>query len=378
VNLLCERFNLYHTHVYTLDGKRLRLRAGYGKAGQVMLEEGHTIPLNREQSLVARAARSREIIVAQDVTQEPGFMPNPLLPETKAEIAVPLVIGDEVLGVFDAQAREVGRFIERDIDVFRTLAGQLATAVQNAVYVEELQRTTNRLREVDRLKSEFLANMSHELRTPLNSIIGYAEIMMMGIDGDMDPETLEDIKAIYENGQHLLAMINDILDLAKIEAGRLTLKFEEDVDLTQVLEESESSNASLFANKPVDLRLVIEDELPNIRADRLRLHQIFNNLISNAQKFTPEGHVEVRAYPQGSHWVCVTVEDTGIGIAEEDIAGIFERFEQIDGSSTRSADGTGLGLAITRELVQMHGGRIEVESEVDVGSKFTVWLPIEE
>ncbi len=378
VNLLCERFNLYHTHVYTLDQEQLRIRAGYGKAGQVMLEEKHTIPLDREQSLVARAARSREIVVANDVTQEPGFMANPLLPETKAEIAVPLVIGDEVLGVFDAQAREIGRFTERDIDVFRTLAGQLATAVQNAVYVEELQLTTNRLREVDRLKSEFLANMSHELRTPLNSIIGYAEIMLMGIDGDMDPETLEDIKAIYENGQHLLDMINDILDLAKIEAGRLTLRFEDSVDLAQVLNEAKSGNASLFANKPVELRLVIEDELPEIRADRLRLHQIFNNLISNAQKFTPEGYVEVQAYPQGSHWVCVTVADTGIGIAEDDIMGIFERFEQVDGSSTRSADGTGLGLAITRELVQMHGGRIEVESEVDVGSKFTVWLPIKE
>jgi signal transduction histidine kinase len=254
----------------------------------------------------------------------------------------------------------------------------LATAVQNAVYVEELQRTTNRLREVDRLKSEFLANMSHELRTPLNSIIGYAEIMMMGIDGDMDAETLEDVRAIYENGQHLLAMINDILDLAKIEAGRLTLKFEDNVDLAQILEEAETSNASLFANKPVEFRLIIKDELPSIRADRLRLHQVFNNLISNAQKFTSEGYVEVRAYPQGSHWICVTVEDTGIGIEQKDIPEIFERFQQVDGSSTRSVDGTGLGLAITRELTQMHGGRIEVESKVGEGSEFTVWLPIEE
>jgi PAS domain S-box-containing protein len=378
VNLLCERFELYHTHVYTLEGDMLQIRAGYGKAGQVMIDEEHSIPLAQDQSLVARAARSREIVVADDVTEEPGFMPNPLLPETKAEIAVPLVIGDEVLGVFDAQAREVGRFTTRDIDVFRTLAGQLATAVQNAVYVEELQRTTNRLREVDRLKSEFLANMSHELRTPLNSIIGYAEIMMMGIDGDMDAETLEDVRAIYENGQHLLAMINDILDLAKIEAGRLTLKFEDNVDLAQILEEAETSNASLFANKPVEFRLIIKDELPSIRADRLRLHQVFNNLISNAQKFTSEGYVEVRAYPQGSHWICVTVEDTGIGIEQKDIPEIFERFQQVDGSSTRSVDGTGLGLAITRELTQMHGGRIEVESKVGEGSEFTVWLPIEE
>ncbi|MEA3308886.1 MAG: GAF domain-containing protein [Chloroflexota bacterium] len=375
IPLLKERFGFYYAHVYTLEEETLKLRAGCGTPGEKMLEAGHSIPLAREASLVAQAARSREIVVVDDVTLNPNFMPNPLLPDTKSEVAVPLVVGEQVLGVFDVQHDEAHYFTQADLDVFSTLAGQIATALQNASFVNELRETTERLLEVDRLKSEFLANMSHELRTPLNSIIGYAEIMMMGIDGSLDDETLKDVQAIYENGQHLLNMINDILDLAKIEAGRMTLNFADNVDVGQVLADLETSNASLFAQGQVEFLTEVEDNLPLIRGDRVRLHQVLNNLVGNSQKFTEEGYVKVRAYQHGGHWLCIDVEDTGIGISVEDQAKIFDRFQQADGSSTRQAEGTGLGLSITKQLIQMHGGRIELESELGKGSIFTVWLP---
>jgi PAS domain S-box-containing protein len=239
----------------------------------------------------------------------------------------------------------------------------------------ELQQTAERLREVDRLKSEFLANMSHELRTPLNSILGYTEVMLLGLSGELDPETLEDAQAIYDNGQHLLRLINDILDLAKIEAGRMTLNLEA-VEIASLLEEVRTSSAGLLVNKPVELSVKVQEDLPTIQADRVRLSQILNNLVSNAAKFTDAGSIVLRACRENG-WVCLEVEDTGIGIKEADLETIFEQFRQADGSFKRRAEGTGLGLAITRHLVTMHGGTIEVRSQVGQGSTFTVRLPVQ-
>jgi signal transduction histidine kinase len=378
VALLKERFDLYHVHVYTLDeeGGELVMQAGSGSAGRAMREQGHTIPLDREESYVATAARTQQAVVVNDVRETPGFMPNPLLPDTVSEVAIPLTIGDQVLGVFDVQDDERDRFTELEMNVFRTLTGQLASALQNALYFEEIQETTERLREVDRLKSEFLANMSHELRTPLNSIIGYSEVMMMGIDGELDPETMEDVKAIYENGQHLLNMINDILDLAKIEAGRMSLNVEP-VDLHLLLEELKTTNQGLIhkAKKPIEMKVTVDQSVQTVPADRIRLNQILTNLVGNAIKFTEKGHVHLKAYQHGRHWVCIDVEDTGAGISQDQLEEIFEKFRQADGSAKRQAEGTGLGLAITRSLAQLHGGRIEVDSEPGKGSTFTVWLP---
>jgi signal transduction histidine kinase len=292
-------------------------------------------------------------------------------------VAVPLVAGENVLGVLDVQDNQPERFTQSDIDVLVTMAGQIATALQNASYFEEVQRTAERLREVDRLKSEFLASMSHELRTPLNSIIGYTEIMLMGLDTELDPEMTEDVQAIYDNGQHLLRIINDVLDLAKIEAGRLELN-QEEVPVEALVDAASSSITGLLVNKekPVEFKVEVEDNLPTILGDQVRLNQVINNLASNAVKFTDEGHITLRAF-RDDGWICLEVEDTGIGIAEEDLTKIFERFQQVDGSNARKQEGTGLGLAITRHLVQMHGGTIKVKSKVGEGSTFTVRLPAE-
>jgi PAS domain S-box-containing protein len=403
VDQLHDRFGLYHVHVYLLEDvhrpsvpmgegkveRELKLRAGYGEPGRVMLEQGHSIPFEREKSLVARAAREREIVLENDTQSAPDFMPNPLLPDTRSEAAVPLVVGDKVLGVFDVQDDEPGRFTPSEVDVFSTLAGQIATALQNAAFFEELQRTTERLRQVDRSKSDFMSSMSHEIRTPLNSIIGFAEVLLMGISGDLPPDAQEDVQAIYDNGQSLLKIINDILDLSKIEAGALTLN-PEPIVIADLLQDVLNNNAGLLVDKPLEMLLEIEDDLPTLEADLIRMQQILNNLVSNAVKFTEQGAITLRAFserrlqsPEQSgrgeargEWICLQVQDTGIGISEEDLERVFERFEQVDGSHQRRAKGTGLGMPITRQLVELHGGTIDVSSKLGEGSTFSVRLPV--
>jgi PAS domain S-box-containing protein len=289
---------------------------------------------------------------------------------------LPITAGAEWLGVIGAFSPEEGYFDEDKLNLYQTVAEQGAVALRTARLYDETQRASERLKEVDRLKSEFLANMSHELRTPLNSILGYTEVMLMGIDGEMDPETQADVQAIYDNGQHLLHLISDILDLAKIEAGRLNLNFET-VDVRPLIEEIVTSTNGLLLKqqKPVEFIVEVAEDLPVAHVDRLRLNQILNNLLSNAVKFTEEGHITLRAVGDDGH-ICFEVEDTGIGISSADREKIFDQFRQADGSYRRRAEGTGLGLSITRHLVQMHGGTIVVNSRPGQGSTFTVRLPL--
>jgi signal transduction histidine kinase/putative methionine-R-sulfoxide reductase with GAF domain len=288
--------------------------------------------------------------------------------------ALPITAGTEWLGVMAVSSKEEGYFDERKQNLYRTLVEQGATALRTARLYDETQKTAERLAEVDRLKSEFLASMSHELRTPLNSIIGYTEIMLMGIDTELDPELREDVQAIYDNGRHLLNIINDVLDLAKIEAGRLGLNMEK-VPIQSVVDAAASSVAGLLVNKSIEFNIEAEQDLPTIWGDQVRISQVLNNLLSNAIKFTDEGHVTLRAFSDDG-WVCLEVEDTGVGIGEADQEKLFERFQQIDGSNARRKEGTGLGLAISRHLVSLHGGTLTVNSKLGEGSTFIVRLPI--
>jgi len=372
-------FGLYHAHVYLLneDTENLALAAGAGDIGKQMVAKGHSIPLNHEHSLVARAARTRQGVISNDVTQEPDFLPNPLLPETKSEMALPMIVGSNLIGVLDVQSDQIGRFTKEDVRVMTTLASQVAVAVRNAMAFEREHSVAERLREIDRLKSEFIANMSHELRTPLNSIIGYSEVLLDGVDGDLSDDAIEDIRAIHGSGQHLLTIINDILDLAKIEAGQMRIDLQP-VDLGAFIKDIVHAGHILVKDKPVELRVEAEDDLPHIEADPVRLRQIVWNIMSNAVKFTEQGSVTIR-YGRSSDnpsQAVVSITDTGIGIKKELLPVVFERFRQVDGSSTRRAGGTGLGLAITRHLVQLHGGSIYVESEEGQGSTFWFTLPL--
>ena len=377
-------FGLYHAHIYLLDeaGETLVLAAGAGEPGRIMVERQHSIPYNREQSLVARAARSRQGVVINDVTREPSFLPNPLLPDTRSEMALPMIVGDTLIGVLDVQSEVADRFTEGDVQVQTTLASQIAVAVQNALsftqLAEQAQRehmVAERLREVDRLKSQFLANMSHELRTPLNSIIGYSEILLDGDDGELEPDAVEDIEIIHSSGQYLLTIINDILDRAKIEAGQMRIDIGR-VEIEDIIVDVVHAAQVLVKDKPVSLELIKESEPMPAAADPVRLRQIIMNLVSNAAKFTEQGSVTVTFGQADPLYVYIRVQDTGIGISQNDLSLIFDQFRQVDGSSTRRAGGTGLGLTICRYLVEMHGGTISVDSEVGGGSTFYVTLPV--
>ncbi|WP_448591675.1 response regulator, partial [Thermoflexus hugenholtzii] len=246
-------------------------------------------------------------------------------------------------------------------------------ALENAMLYEEQKRTTERLRELDRLKTQFIANMSHELRTPLNSIIGFSRVILKGIDGPLTEAQRQDLTAIYNAGQHLLGLINDILDLSKIEAGRMELQFSE-VDMREIIRGVMSTAVGLTRDKPIELRQEVPEDLPPVWADPQRARQVLLNLVSNAAKFTDQGFIAVRAWADES-FVTIAVQDTGIGIPKEKQEEIFQEFTQVESGTTRRYGGTGLGLAIARRLVELMGGRIWVESEVGKGSTFFFTLP---
>jgi signal transduction histidine kinase len=319
------------------------------------------------------------VVIVNDVNSEPGFLPNPLLPETRAEMAVPMMAGDKLLGVFDVQSNEEAGFSAEDANIYVTLAAQVGVALQNArLYVEQAALVTQ-LRELDRLKSSFLANMSHELRTPLNSILGFADVIIEELDGPLTENMSNDLRLIQKNGQHLLHLINDVLDMAKIEAGRMNLNPER-FRAFEVLEEVTSITSTLASEK--NLALFIEpdsDQKVNIYADRTRLRQVMINLVNNAIKFTENGKISLRIASLSGARVLISVKDTGIGIPPDKLEAVFQEFTQVDSSSTRKAGGTGLGLPISRRLVEMHGGRLWAESNgiAGEGSTFFVELPVE-
>ncbi|MEO1165637.1 MAG: ATP-binding protein, partial [Chloroflexota bacterium] len=376
VNLTKDNFDLYHAHIYLYDEEErvLKLAAGAGDIGQMMKMHGHQLSYDNPSGLVPRAARSKQPVVVNNTGDVMDFLPNPLLPDTRSELAIPMLVGDDLIGVMDIQASVTNRFEDADIAVQSTLASQVAVAVRNAQAFDRERRTIERLRELDRLKQEFIANMSHELRTPLNSIIGYSEVLLDGIDGELTEDAEEDVDAIHTSGKHLLSIINEILDMAKIDAGQMSLTRQEK-DLVEILKHTVVSNQVLVKDKPVEILLEEATEIPMVYIDPIRINQIMLNIVGNAIKFTEEGSVTVRYGMHNEDYVIVEIIDTGIGMSEEQLSVAFERFRQVDGSSTRRAGGTGLGLTITSQLVEMHGGDIGVTSKVGEGSRFYFTIP---
>jgi signal transduction histidine kinase len=386
VDLTKTNFGLYHAHVYLIDdsGSNLILAAGAGEVGRSMTMEGWNIAIDHEESLVARVARTHDGEIISDVHQVKGYLPNPMLPRTLSEMAVPMVVGDKLVGVFDVQADVVGRFTEGDVRTFSTLAAQTAVALQNAKLYAEQLATVDRLRELDNMKSAFLANMSHELRTPLNSILGFTQVILEGLDGELSDLMASDLELIEKNGRHLLNLINDVLDMAKIEAGRLTLS-PEPISLYELLDDVIVSNGPLARDKNLYVRLEADPDLDwTVMADHVRMRQIFINLVGNAIKFTESGGIMIElerllaANEAESECVQVRIRDTGIGIPAGKLEEIFEAFSQVDSTTTRKAGGTGLGLPISRKLVELHGGRLWAMSEgiPGEGSVFYLELPV--
>ena len=287
----------------------------------------------------------------------------------KSELAVPLILRGEVIGALGIKREGESDWTPEEETVVNTVADQIARALESARLTEEQAKTIGQLKEVDRLKTGFLTSMSHELRTPLNSIIGFADILLQGIDGPLEENAITDITAIHGSGKHLLALINDILDLSKIEAGRMELVYSA-VSIPIVFKEVAASVSSLLKDRPIRLIQKAGYELPKIWADPLRFSQIVINLVSNAVKFTEEGTVTIGAEVFNDREMHIYVQDTGIGIPEDKLDMVFESFRQVDARNNRKYQGTGMGLAISKQLVEIHGGQMWVESVLGEGTTF--------
>jgi signal transduction histidine kinase len=373
-HLTKDRFDMYHVSIFLLEESKLRLTAGtLLPKGSLARNVSPEINILEQQSMVARAARARRPIVVNDVSLESSLVIHPTLPLTRSELAIPLIVGDQVLGVLDLQSDSPNRFAKDDVRIHTTLAAQVSVALQNAMLYAEQLETADRLREVDRLKSEFLASMSHELRTPLNSIIGFADVLLEGIDGPLNERMNEDVTLIRDSGRHLRSLIGEMLDMSKIEAGVMELYYEQ-IDVPALAQEILANTRTLAKGKDLDIRLELDPGLHLIYADRTRLTQILLNLMGNAVKFTESGSITLSLEDRGEN-LLASIQDTGIGIRQEDIPAIFEQFRQVDGSLTRKAGGTGLGVPISRSLVELHGGEMWVESEPGVGSTFLFTIP---
>jgi signal transduction histidine kinase len=292
----------------------------------------------------------------------------------RSVLAVPLLKQDHLLGALAVTRSRPSDFSQEVVALLKTFATQSALAIQNARLFRELEIKSRELEAASRHKSEFLANMSHELRTPLNAIIGFSEVLSERMFGEINEKQAEYIGDILQSGQHLLALINDILDLSKIEAGRMELELS-DFDLPRTIENTLTLVRERAVRRGITLGRSVDEQLGTIRADERKVKQVLLNLLSNALKFTPEGgKIDLRAaVSDGVAEISVT--DTGVGIAPEDQEKVFEEFRQV-GTASKKVEGTGLGLAISRKFIELHGGKIWVKSQVGSGSTFAFTLPL--
>jgi signal transduction histidine kinase len=292
----------------------------------------------------------------------------------RALLSVPLVVEQRIVGALTVLRLNAGSFAAETVNLLTTFASQSALAIQNARLYREIEAKGQQLETASRHKSEFLSNMSHELRTPLNAIIGFSEVLSERLFGEVNDKQAEYLRDILESGRHLLSLINDILDLSKIEAGRIELELA-DFHLPNAIENALVLVRERAGRRGIQLGCAVDERLGNVHADERKVKQVLLNLLSNALKFTPEGgQVDVRAV-QHDGFAELSVTDSGVGIAPEDQEVVFEEFRQV-GSAAKKVEGTGLGLAISRKLIELHGGRIWVTSRVGTGSTFTFTLPL--
>jgi len=278
------------------------------------------------------------------------------------------------MGALTVYRKQAGSFSPEAVQLLQTFATQSALAIQNARLFSEIDEKGRQIEAANRHKSEFLANMSHELRTPLNGILGLTEMILDKIYGELPEKIRSALEDVQASGRHLLGLINDVLDLSKIEAGRATLSLQE-YSMREVVQAVFTTMQPLAAAKNLALKIAVPADLPSGKGDQRRITQVLMNLTGNAIKFADSGEVRVEAKAAHDSFL-VSVSDTGPGVALADQQRIFEEFQQVDGSSSRAKGGTGLGLAIAKRIIEMHRGHIWVESKVGVGSTFTFSLPV--
>ena len=335
-------------------------------------------PIPKGEGALGRMAVTGEPVQIRDVADESVYQSRvrEILVRLgyRSVLAVPLLRDDHLLGGLVVNRNSAGEFAPQVIELLKTFATQSALAIQNARLFREIEVKSRELETASRHKSEFLANMSHELRTPLNAIIGFSEVLAERMFGEVNEKQAEYLGDILESGRHLLSLINDILDLSKIEAGRMELE-PSDFDLPTAIENTLTLVRERAQRRTIMLRRTVDERLGTIHGDERKVKQVLLNLLSNALKFTPEGgQINVRAEMRdGTAEISVT--DTGVGIAPEDREAVFEEFRQV-GTAAKKVEGTGLGLAISRKFVELHGGRISVTSQVGSGSTFMFWLPL--
>jgi signal transduction histidine kinase len=340
------------------------------------IEKVRQTPIGEVATPIGEAARRREPIVIPDLTQPSHFaLRAPALAAGfYSLLVVPLVGIEGVLGALVVLRHAKGGFSHNIVGLMQIFADQSVLAMHNARLFNEVEEKGRQLALASEHKSQFFANMSHELRTPLNAVLGYTELLADGLYGDIPERAKQVLERVQINGTHLLALINDVLDLSKIEAGELSLTLE-DYSVRTVVDTVVAQAGSLAQAKGLAINTEIADDLPKGLGDERRLTQVVLNIVSNAIKFTEQGSVTIAASAANGTFE-IAIKDTGPGIAPEDHSRIFEAFQQVDNSNTRKKGGTGLGLSISKRLVEMHGGTITVDSTVSVGSTFHVRVPI--
>jgi signal transduction histidine kinase/CheY-like chemotaxis protein len=367
-------------YVYDEEIQDFALRATYG------MSEGFTAALSNsgiehKNTAIGRAAENREPVQVPDLKNEPSsrLVEIVLREGYRGLLVVPLLRPDRVVGALVVRRRYAGEFAKRTIDLLQTFATQSVIAIQNARLFQEVEEKGRQLEVASQHKSQFLANMSHELRTPLNAVIGLTEMMVEHSARFGTEKALEPLRRVMRAGRHLLTLINDILDLSKIEAGKLELNIES-VPIAPMIEEVAGTGRPLAEKNGNKLVVECPTNIGALQADPVRLRQTLLNLLSNACKFTKQGEVRLsvsRIKDGSTPWFEFSVADSGIGMSPEQMTKLFQEFSQAEATTSRQFGGTGLGLAITRRLCRMMGGDVTVTSELGKGSTFTIRLPAE-
>jgi signal transduction histidine kinase len=366
--------------VYRFDGDLIHIASAHGLRPDAVEVLRHDYPMRPGRgAATARAILTCSVVYIPNIRDDDEYALQDLAGAAAylSVLSVPMLLEGKPIGAITVTGAEVGAFAQRQIELLQTFADQAVIAIENVRLFREIQEKSAQLEVANQHKSEFLANMSHELRTPLNAIIGFSEVLAERMFGEVNEKQAEYLKDIHESGRHLLSLINDILDLSKIEAGRMELELSS-FHLPTALSNAMTLVRERAQRHGIQLGLEIDEQLGEVNADERKFKQIMLNLLSNAVKFTPDGgKVDVSA-TRANGAVEVAVRDTGIGIAPEDQALVFEEFRQVGRDGTRKAEGTGLGLALTRRFVELHGGAIRLESTPGRGSTFTVRLPLSE